>query len=115
MHSEGAKISVVHKHETPQHMGSGQNLTICERTPTFLTRGEHIHPVAPRKCTTGTARSISATRGGSTLLGPARGFNRNQHIVLESLRGVLDDGLDILYGEFRVCLNNLGMRHPVGQ
>ena len=49
------------------------------------------------------------------LLGPHRGFDLNQHIIVERLCGILDDGLDILNREIRIGLDNLSMRHAMGE
>ena len=49
------------------------------------------------------------------LRGRARGFDLNQHIIAQRLRGIVDDGLDIVNREFRIGLDNLGMRHAVGE
>src|SRR5206468_3780492 len=68
-----------------------------------------------RKYTTGTAISMSATNRGSTLRNLARRFDLNQHIIVKRICGILDNGLDIVNREFRIRLDNLGIRHAMGE
>lgn len=49
------------------------------------------------------------------LAGFSRGFNRDQHIIMKRICSVLDDSLDIGNRQLRICLDNLVLRHAMGE
>ena len=48
-------------------------------------------------------------------MGLGRGFDLNEDIILEGGGSIVEDRVDVLYCETRVRLDDLDLRHAVGE